>query len=148
MDELADANLTKIATELKRTLESLAPIDSGHYKTSFRFVVGGKIVSSLPTPLGVTVVGVTNTAYYAAHIDSTKSKIRPFVKALAWLRGHPEKPRFDARLGPYLPISMATESVQSKGKQKAYTLPVLYVGQLNSLTGKGVRRRSRSRKSK
>lgn len=139
-----DFDYGAIASQLMLVLRSLSPVLSGHYRKSFKFVVNSRLVDSLPPRDRMPpVVGVTNTAGYAAKLDSKGQG--PFHRAVGWLAVHPAVGSFTYRLGPYLPLQFAEEQTV---KGHAFTLPTIWVGRLGTLLKARRIRRKSTRRSK
>ena len=127
-------DVAPLARKIMRMLKAAAPVRTGHYRASFRYYIGGKFYSSIPTdPKAYTIIGVANIASYASTLDAPRRWApRPFFKVFRMLRGAEFKD-VEVRHGPYL--SQKSEEIETKGQRgdkysgrSAYNAPVIWIG--------------------
>lgn len=101
-----------------------SPILSGEYRRSFKYVVDGDVVATLPPAGELYRVGVINTADYASTLENP-SWPRPFN--LTWRKFFKEvKGRMDARMYYFTP------------EGGRYAAPIIEIGYLNSMRRTGI----------
>ena len=102
---------------------------SGHYRSSFRYVVGASAQRGIPRGNQWTIAGVTNVAAYASALENMRSK-QVFRRVFSKLQTRSRKKNYDVRLTYLL------NTTEISGKGISYPAPVIQIGQLNSMRGR------------
>jgi hypothetical protein len=157
----ADVDLYKAARDAFDALVRAAPVDSGKYRRSFEFVVDDRYVGRSLSRNAVkrtSIIGILNRMDYASTLESPgkarttgKRWPRPFRRAWPRILKAAKRGSYDARLG-FVSSKVAGDPTTVTGKQKYYTMPIIELGQLNTLRGaytfKFIKRRSQAQRNR
>ena len=137
-------DLRKIAVDIRKALFLASPFRTGHYRSSFRFVVGNTMTRTIPTEGSFSIIGVTNFAAYAPTLENPTwhrpfNRVWPRVRKQALIEG------FDARI-TYL--GHASEDQPTSRGVVRYAAPVIQIGYLNTMRGQTGRRPARHRRNR
>ena len=139
-----DVNLLRIILAIRKALYLASPIRTGHYRSSFRFVVGGGMFKAVPVTDDFSIIGITNIAAYASTLENPTWH-RPFNRVWPRVRKQARIEGFDARI-TY--IGQASEETQTSEGPFTYAIPIIQIGYLNTMRGETGRRPARHRKSR
>lgn len=154
---LAQIDVAPLARKIMQMLVLASPpSQSGHYRASFRYVIGRRFTKTLPlNPESYTAIGVANIAAYASTLDAPRRWTpRPFDRVFKLLRRNAEFRDAELRHGPY--IASSSEEIRTLGKRgdkysglSAYSVPVIWVAPIGAMaTTKHTFRRRRGRRIK
>jgi len=137
-------DLRKIAVDIRKALFLASPFRTGHYRNSFRFVVGNTVSRTVPTEGSFSIIGVTNIAAYAPTLENPTWH-RVFNTVWRRVIKQARAEGFDARI-TYLGHASEEQST-SRGVVR-YAAPVIQIGYLNTMRGQTGRRPARHRRNR